>query len=80
MNLKNLKITLIDGSEVEQDISKEIANLIYQKTSDIGMLDIAMTLYKTGSVDLDDQQKKEVIELLDQNVKAFVKQAIFKIL
>lgn len=80
MNLKNLKITLIDGSEVEQDISKEIANLIYQKTSDIGMLDIAMTLYKTGSVDLNDQQKKEVIELLDQNVKAFVKQAIFKIL
>ena len=57
MNLKNLQIELIDGSFVEKDVSKEVANLIYQNVTDIGMLDVAMTLYKTGEVEMDENQK-----------------------
>lgn len=57
MNLKNLQIEMVDGSFVEKDVSKEIANLVYQSATDIGMLDIAMTLYKTGEVEMDENQK-----------------------
>lgn len=80
MNLKNLQIEMIDGSFIEKDISKEIANLVYQNTNDIGMLDIAMTLYKTGEVEMDDNQKQIFKSIVDQNVRAFVKKAIFKLL
>ncbi len=80
MNLKNLQIEMVDGSFIEKDISKEIANLIYQNVNDIGMLDIAMSLYKTGEVEMDDNQKQIFRSIIDQNVKAFVKKAIFKLL
>lgn len=80
MNLKNLQIEMIDGSFIEKDISKEIANLLYQNVNDIGMLDIAMTLYKTGEVEMDDQQKQIFRQIVDQHVKAFIKKAIFKLL
>lgn len=80
MNLKNLQIEMVDGSFIEKDISKEIANLIYQNVNDIGMLDIAMSLYKTGEVEMDDNQKQIFRGIIDQNVKAFVKKAIFKLL
>lgn len=80
MNLKNLQIEMIDGSFIEKDLSKEIANLVYQNTTDIGMLDVAMTLYKTGEVEMDDNQKQIFKNIVDQNVKAFVKKAIFKLL
>lgn len=71
---------MIDGSFIEKDVSKEIANLLYQNVTDIGMLDIAMTLYKTGEVEMDDNQKQIFKNIVDQNVKAFVKKAIFKLL
>lgn len=71
---------MIDGSFIEKDISKEIANLLYQNVNDIGMLDIAMTLYKTGEVEMDDQQKQIFRQIVDQHVKAFIKKAIFKLL
>ena len=80
MNLKNLQIEMVDGSFIEKDISKEIANLIYQNVNDIGMLDIAMSLYKTGEVEMDDNQKQIFRGIIDQNVKAFVKKAKFKLL
>lgn len=69
---------MVDGSFVEKDVSKEIANLVYQSATDIGMLDIAMTLYKTGEVEMDENQKQMFRNIVDQNVKAFVKKAIFK--
>lgn len=80
MNLKNLQIEMVDGSFIEKDLSKEIANLLYQNVNDIGMLDIAMTLYKTGEVEMDDNQKQIFKNIIDQNVKAFIKKAIFKLL
>ena len=78
LNLKNLQIELIDGSVIEKDLSKEIANLVYQSTSDIGMLDVAMTLYKTGCVEIDENQGKIIKKIIDENVKAFIKKSIFK--
>lgn len=80
MNLKNLQIEMVDGSFIEKDVSKEIANLIYQNTNDIGMLDLAMSLYKTGEIEMDDSQKQIFRSIIDQNIKAFVKKAIFKLL
>ena len=71
---------MVDGSFIEKDLSKEIANLLYQNVNDIGMLDIAMTLYKTGEVEMDENQKEIFKNIVDQNIKAFVKKAIFKLL
>lgn len=80
LNLKNVQIEWIDGSIVEKDLSKDIANLIYQQTGDIGILDIAMTLYKEGEVSIPDIQIPNIKNIIDSHVKAFVKKAIFKLL
>ena len=80
INLKNLEIEMVDGSFIVKDVSKEIANLIYQNTNDIGMLDVAMTLYKEGSITMNEDQKKIFKNIIDLHIKAFVKKAIFKLL
>lgn len=81
MNLKELEIELIDGSIIKQDISKEVGNLIYQNTVDLGMVDLAMNLYKTGEINLETpSQVEEFKKIIDSGIKAFVRKAIYKLL
>ncbi len=81
MDLKNLEIEMIDGSVITQDVSKEVANLLYQNTNDLGMVDLAMTLYKTGEIELKDSfTRDEFRRIADMGIKAFVRKAIYKLM
>jgi hypothetical protein len=65
MNLTKIKVTGLDGETVEFDMSKPVGNWIYTHTGDLGMLEVAQEIYKEGKAELSDEQKKEVVSLLE---------------
>lgn len=81
MNLKKIQIKGISGAveEVKFDY-KGLANYIFNKTKDIGELEVARELYKSGEIELN----KENAILLKMYIKecfgAVVKEALFPIL
>ena len=53
-----------DGKDAVIDISKDFGNFIYQNTGDLGMLEVAQEIYKTGEIEVDDKIKAEIITRL----------------
>lgn len=72
IDLSRLEITNIDGSKVEIDLSKELAQGIYSTTQKISELSFAMDLFKNPVVELTDENK--------EIIKAFVQVAINKLI
>lgn len=58
MNLTKVPTTMIDGSTIELDYSKEVANNIYQSTRDAGEASLAMELYNHGEVEYTEAAEK----------------------
>lgn len=58
VNLTKVPTTMVDGSTVELDYSKELANNIYQSTRDAGEASLAMDLYKHGEVEYTEEAEK----------------------
>lgn len=63
----------IEGNILITDLSKELGNVIYRDTSDLGELDLAMRIYREGIVDLTDEEMNCVRNYVDKQFKAFVK-------
>lgn len=80
VDFRNVEIELIDGSTTTRDLSKELANAIYRTTPDLGELDFAMTLYKEGEVEIDEEKKALILKTSEQIFLAFVKKALIKLL
>ena len=79
MNLTKIKTTDLEGNEMIYDVSKTLGNIIYQSTGDLGMLEVAQQMYKTGEIELTDEQKMEIVALLQDKrcpLIAIVKQAL----
>ncbi len=79
MNLKEIKITDLDGQETVFDASKILGNYIYTSTGDLGMLEVAQDIYKTGTAKLNKKQKEEIIASLKSprcNILAALKKEI----
>ena len=54
----------LEGKELNFDISKSFANHVYQTTGDLGMLEVAQTIYKTGEIELT-EVKQGLIEVVN---------------
>ncbi|MCW0484072.1 hypothetical protein [Gaoshiqia sediminis] len=65
VNFSNLIITDLDGKELKFDVSKTLGNHIYQTTGDLGMLEVAQTIYKKGEVELTEQVKTGLTEVVN---------------
>lgn len=71
----------IEGKEEEVDISKQIAQVLYSKTTDIALASMAMDLYKTGEADITHQQVQMIKDAMNiGDTFAFIKIAVFKVL
>lgn len=55
----------IEGSIITTPIYKELANMIYRLTGDLGMLDIAKTIYDGKEVELTEKQLEEVKAIIN---------------
>lgn len=75
------KILLIDLYEKKEykDVSKELGNLIYKYTGDIGEMDIARKIYHDGTVELTVNQVISLRELINTlPIRAYLKSGILK--
>ena len=80
IDLSKLEITNIDGSKVEIDLSKELAQGIYSTTQKIAELSFAMDLFKNPIVELTDENKEIIKSHVEKGFKAFVQVAINKLI
>lgn len=66
----------IEGEAEPRDVSKELGNVIYRETSDLGELDMAQRIYRDGCVELDEGQLEAVRGYVRRNFRAFVQRAL----
>ncbi|HHU56623.1 MAG TPA: hypothetical protein GXZ48_08125 [Acholeplasmataceae bacterium] len=71
---------MLDGSIKEYDFAKELAQVIFQNTQDIGEHAFSMELYKNPIVELTEDNKRIIKDYTDKYFKAFVKVAVNKII
>lgn len=80
VDFKKIAVVGIDGKKFDRDCSKEIGNVIYSTTKDIGELELARAIYLHGEVDLTVQQAQTVKRYVEQQFLAWVKEALLPIL
>jgi len=81
IDFRKIEIEDINGNVSVIDLSKELGNLIYKNTPDLGELEFAQELYKNGEVDIDGAKAEIIRKYVDRSgVLAFVKIAIEKAL
>lgn len=57
LELKQIEITGVDGKKEKLDFDyKGLANFIFNNTKDIGELELARELYKSGEIELDKEK------------------------
>jgi len=79
-DLSKLQITMLDGKEIEYNFAKELAQVIFQNTQDIGEHAFSLELYKNPIVELTEENKKIIKDYTDRYFKAFVQVAVNKLL
>lgn len=81
IDFRKIEIEDINGNVSVIDLSKELGNLIYKNTPDLGELEFAQELYKNGEVDIDGAKAEIIRKYVNRSgVLAFVKIAIEKAL
>ena len=56
IDFRKIEIKDINGNVSVIDLSKELGNLIYKNTPDLGELEFAQELYKNGEVEVDESK------------------------
>ena len=80
IDLSKLQIEMLDGSIKEYDFAKELAQVIFQNTQDIGEHAFSMELYKNPIVELTEDNKRIIKGYTDKYFKAFAQIAVNKLL
>ena len=77
IDFRKIEVKDIEGKENSLDISKMLGNAIYQKTSDLGELELAQNIYKNGEVELSPEQAEQIKRVCRKtNFVAFVQVAV----
>lgn len=80
IDFRAIEVTDIEGNKSTVDISKALGNVIYQKTADLGELELAQNIYKNGEVELFPEQVESVKKYTSICFVAYVQMAVNKIL
>ena len=80
VDLSKLRIEMIDGSIMEYDLSKELAEVIFKTTQSLAEHSFCLDLYKNPVVELTDENKAIIKEYTEKYFKAFVQVAINELL
>ena len=80
IDLSKVKLQMVDGSEKEYDLSKEMAEVIFQNTQSIPEHNFSLELYKNPVVELSEENKKILEQYSQKHFKAFVQVAVSKLL
>ncbi len=80
IDLSKLKIEMIDGSIIEYDLSKELAEVIFKTTQSLAEHSFCLDLYKNPVVELTDENKAIIEKYVKQYFKAFIQVAVNRLL
>ena len=76
IDFRKIQVKDIEGNNSTVDIAKMLGNTIYQKTADLGELELAQSIYKNGEVELSPEQAERIKEYVKTNVVAVVQIAV----
>ena len=76
IDFRNIQVKDIEGNNSTVDIAKMLGNAIYQKTADLGELELAQNIYKNGEVELSTDQAERIKEYVRTNFVAVVQVAV----
>ena len=79
VDLSKVKVELLDGSIIEHNVAKELAQVIFQSTQSIEEHSFSLDLYKNPVVELTDKNRAIIEKYIKQYFKAFVQIAIEKL-
>ncbi len=80
IDLSKLRIQMIDGSIMEYDLSKELAEVIFKTTQSLAEHSFCLDLYKNPVVELTDENKAIIEKYVKQYFKAFIQVAVNRLL
>lgn len=81
IDFRKIEVKDLDGNKSTVDVSKELGNAIYRTTQDIGELELAREIYKSGEAELTDEQIAIVRKYMDAGgFFAFVKEGVENLL
>lgn len=72
IDFRKIQVKDIEGNNSTVDIAKMLGNTIYQKTADLGELELAQQIYKNGEVELSQEQAEHIKEHVRTNFVAVV--------
>ena len=72
IDFRKIEVTDIEGNKSTFDIG----NTIYQKTADLGELELAQRIYKNGEVELSTDEAERIKEYVRTNFVAVVQIAV----
>ena len=75
-DLSKLPITQLDGSVIEHDFSKDLAQAIFANTQSLSEHSFSLDLFKNPIVELTDETKAIIKEYTERYFKAFVQVAV----
>lgn len=76
VDFRKIQLKDIEGGIVPFDMSKVLGNTIYQKTRDLGELELAQNIYKNGEVELTPEQAERIKEYVKDNFAAIAQVAV----
>lgn len=76
VDFRKIQLKDIEGGIVPFDMSKVLGNIIYQKTADLGELELAQNIYKNGEVELTPEQAERIKEYVRDNFAAIAQVAV----
>ena len=76
IDFRTIQVKDIEGNSSTFDISKMLGNAIYQKTADLGELELAQQIYKNGEVELSPEEAERIKEYVKSNFIAAVQVAV----
>ena len=71
ISFKSVEVQDLNGKDYSLDISKTVADLIYNKSSSVDMLEIARSINKGEEVILTDELESEINKNVVPNLLAF---------
>ena len=83
LHLKEFEITDLTGQSVKFDIAKDFANYLYISTGDLGMLEVAQAVYKSGELEITEANRAGLTSAIGSDrfpFVAVVKRELLKLL
>ena len=80
IDLSKLELTMLDGTIAEHDLSKDLAQAIFQNTQKIEEHAFSLELFKNPIIELTEENKKIIAEYTSKYFKAFVQVAVNKLM